>query len=170
MKGVTLIEMIIVLSLIAIICLFAIPSFQRQADEGMASIAQTQLLQQLQNAQQVANAKMVSVAVCLSHDGKTCVASDGAMVLTFIDSKADGVLHDDEQLISSVFLKGSGSLRLRSYPTYRNYILVLPSVVSKSDNGTFWYCKDDAVQWAVTVSQSGEPHVVDKPDEALACG
>jgi type IV fimbrial biogenesis protein FimT len=159
-KGLTLIEMIIALSLVAMICLIAVPSFRQQAIHATNNIAQAQLLQQLQQAQQIANAKAISVTVCLSRDGKACVADNGTMVLSFADN----------HLFSSAYLKGDGVLHLRAYPIYRNYIIVQPAIINKSDNGTFWYCdKDHVLQWAVSVSQYGEPHFVAKSYQQLVC-
>jgi Tfp pilus assembly protein FimT len=169
-KGFTLIEAMIALSIAIIVCVIAIPSFHQQVKRSTNKITQSQLLDYLQQAQQVANAKMINIAVCLSRDGKTCVASDSNKVLVFADSHADGILHDDTQLMSSVTLKGDGLLHLRAYPFYRHYILMQPAVVNKSDNGTFWYCDNNhTLQWAITVSQSGEPHTVEKPAEQLGC-
>ena len=166
MRGFTLVEVIIALLLAAIVCFIAIPSLRQYGSQTTDTVAQSQLLQVIQRAQQTANAKMKSMALCPSRDGKTCVSDDANMVILFTDNHNDGVIHDDAQLVSGVFLQGSGSLYLRSYPAYRDYLLMLPLALGSSDNGTFWYCSNDHVfQWAVTVSQSGEAHVVTSATE-----
>lgn len=149
--GFTLLEVLITLSLITIAYFFAIPSFNEQANQVQNKIAQTQLLQQLQHAQQIANSQIINVAVCLSQDGETCSESSGSSVLMFVKN----------QLIASVALKGRGVLHLRSYPEYRHYILVKPTVIATSDNGTFWYCSwRHILQWAIAVGQAGEAHII----------
>lgn len=168
MKGFTFIEMIIVLAIAAVICLLAIPSFLHSETKIKGTLAQAQLLTQLHQAQEIANNKMVNVTICLSSDGQTCVTDNAAMILLSIG----------RELVMSTYIKGRGRLHLRSYPAYRNYILMSPTVAGSSDNGTFWYCsKENVLQWAVTVSQSGEPQlltakngVIDNiPGKALEC-
>lgn len=160
MKGFTFIEMIIALVIAAVVCLFTIPSFMQSSAEIKGELAQAQLLSQLQQAQQIANNKMTDVKICLSRDGQTCVTDNAALILLSVGN----------ELITSAYVKGKGTLHLRSYPAYRNYILVQPAVAGNSDNGTFWYCSgDNVLQWAVTVSQSGEPQVVSTPSEQLDC-
>ncbi len=160
MKGFSLIEMMIALSIAAIICFMAVPSFLHHASETTDTVAQSQLLSQLHQAQEIANNKMTVVTVCLSSDGIKCASDNATMILLSVG----------EELITSMYVKGKGTLHLRSYPVYRNYLLVRPTIVGNSDNGTFWYCsKDNIVQWTVTVSQSGEPRVISKPTERLEC-
>lgn len=151
MKGLTLIEMVIALSLAVIVCVIAIPSFFHSDLETQGEIAQAQLLTQLQQAQSLANQKMTGVTICLGRDGVNCVSDRATMILTLVG----------DELMSSAYVKGRGTLHLRSYPSYRDSIAILPAIIGKSDNGTFWYCsKDNALQWAVTVNQSGEPQVL----------
>jgi len=155
-SGVTLIEILIVLSLIIILSFAILPTFRQQTTHATDTLIQTQLLQQLQRAQLLANAKGVNIGVCLSEDEKSCV-NEGVTVLTFLENQ--------HHIISSTKLKGGGKLHLRSYPYYRDYILVKPVAVAPSDNGTFsYYDQRQQFRWSIAVGQYSEPRVTSLVD------
>lgn len=162
LKGFTLIEALITLSLVAIIMFMVIPHTHETSQETKKNLAQIELIQQVGQAQQVSLAKMTSVAICLSNDGKMCAAKNASMLISFIDTHNDGIVHEGSQIISSSFLEGAIGMHLRSYPKYRDYLLILPVDQGISDNGTIWHCNvNKSADWAVTVSQLGEAQVVD---------
>lgn len=171
LSGFTFIEILIALSIAAILAAIAIPSLHQTQDKISTNLAQQALLQQIQQAQQIANAKMVGVGMCLSDNGKLCVDQSTRMICSFIDHHHDGKMHEESQVIACNLLREEGMMHLRAYPKYRHYLLLLPVIENTSDNGTFWFCsKNQTVQWAVAVSQSGEAHVVkDVSNMGLAC-
>lgn len=114
-----------------------------------------------------------------SDDGHHCSHKRGSYLLAFVNEEEDGVIKDDEQLLTQLKLE-QGALHSRLFPFYRHYLLFLSNGVMQSDNASFWYCfsHTEKPAWALILNQAGrlrmvypdkEGNVVDSHDKKLIC-
>lgn len=164
----TFLEALIVLFIISILAALSFPSLHSFFNREYDKTIQLQLLRSIQLARQEAIAQHVLVSLCKSKNGLTCSGdwSDGYLV--FNDENKDGIVHDKKQILAVIQQDSQkGTLHLRSYPHYLDYLQFLPTGFMRShNNGTFWYCHEGEVSpvWAIAFSQSGKARV-DYPDK-----
>ena len=102
--GVTLIELLLGVSVTAVLLALATPSFRGITASNRAASAESDLITALNLARSEALRRGVAVSLCASSDGATCADggdwSSGWIVFTD-DSGAPGVLDSSDQLLQS---------------------------------------------------------------------
>ena len=165
MRGVTFIEALIVLAIMSVLAAVTLPSMRHYLGQSHAEVVKAQILESIQIANQQAKTRHLPVALCRSHDRLTCSRDHGEDVLIFVDESDDGVVLDQSKLLLVRQLNlQQGDLFLRSYPAYRQYLLFVPQGLTRSDNGTIWYCQDATLIWAVMLNKTGRARVA-LPDQ-----
>lgn len=166
-QGFTFIEILIILTLIAILTALSFPLLQHILNQTYAQTLQSQLLNALEVAGQEARNLGVPVALCPSEDRVTCNKKFSKELIIFTHEKEENTLASKSQLIIVVPLSlHKGNLHWRSYPHYRETLVFLPSGLLRSDNSTFWFChkQSKSPAWAVVLNQYGRTRVVN-PDQ-----
>jgi len=161
----TLMELLISLSIIAILMAISFPAAHDFMTRTQDEILQAQLLRAIEIAKREARATHTPVALCQSNNQMTCAGNwqDGQLI--FLDEQMDGVVHGNDQILTVMRTQSQhGSIHWRAFPGYRHYLLFLPTGFLHSDNGTFWHCHADKPIWAIIISKVGRTRVA-LPDE-----
>ncbi len=179
-RAFSLIEMMTVLSIIAILAAISIPLLRDTWNHVNQKIMLDELLRTIQLAKREARIRHQAIGLCKSDTGSQCVGEwrDGQII--FVDINNDGSVHDPSQILKIIHGRiKHGILFWRSFPAYRDYLQFLPNGLLQHDNGTFWYCDDNnsSPVWAITLSKTGKTRVLypengvikDASGRALAC-
>lgn len=154
----TLIEALIVLSIISILTLFTIPGLREVLQHAQDNAVRAELVKLMVTARSEAETLCKTVMLCKSSDMFHCGGEWSAGQLVFVDSMRDGKLHTAAQIIAVNRMQSArGSLHVRFYPIYRDAVYFHSLISGVNDNGTFWYCRAGAVlpSWAVKVNRAG---------------
>ena len=166
MHGVTLIELMVTLSILAILIMVAAPGVSQFIVSNRLTGQSNLLLGDLSRARSEAAARHTSVSVCAAATSTTCAAtnvtswSDGWLV--FVDSDADGALAASADILKYVPpLDGDPSVTSASFTktgviTYRPY-----GGISPSTGGDLTFCVSGyASGRKVSIGATGRPLIV----------
>lgn len=155
--GFSLMEMLIAISLLTIFVAFAFPSFKNFYDHIQQKIFLKKLIQTLEYAKNEAILMGQLVVVCQSENQKSCSGSWNSGYLVYTNQKI---------LLSVSNNKNTDFLHWRAFPYYLTDLEFLSNGLPNFQNGTFWYCEQNATNpvWAVVMNQSGRIRA-DYPDQ-----
>lgn len=156
----TLIETLVSMTILAILIAISLPTAHQFLSRTQDDILQRQLLRAIAIAKQEASARHAYIALCKSNNQETCDGAWEEGQLVFLDETGDGVINNSEQILAVIQTQSKhGSIKWRSFPAYRNYLLFLPTGLMKSDNGTFWHCHANTTAWAIIINKSGRTRI-----------
>jgi len=141
-QGLTLIELLIVLAVIAILSGISIPGMQRLLFETTSTASANQIAGLVRYARNEAVFRNTSVTLCPSSNGISCTNSEWqGGVLMFTDRNQNSKIDDDDAVKRFVrpFLT-SGSLRWRSL---RNKVQFNSRGMARGTIGSFVYCPEN---------------------------
>lgn len=98
-QGATLIELMIVLSILGVMAGVSMPYLQDTMKNWRITSQTNDLLSDFTSARGQAAGKSLTVTVCASSDGATCTGSWSQGRLVFTDSNADGVINTGDALL-----------------------------------------------------------------------
>ncbi len=165
-RGFTLLEMLVALTLLAVLAAAAAPSFSGLLQSNLAATHADALMTSLTLARSEAIKRNLRVTLCKSADGASCTtAGDWAQGwLVFVDRDANGVLGTDEEVlrVQSILSGGFtlGNSNARNWYAYR----ADGSAASSGGlvTGTFRVCPPDgnvARARRVVTNITGRPQV-----------
>jgi type IV fimbrial biogenesis protein FimT len=163
----TLIEVLTALAIISILSMIAIPNLQAFLQRSQDTALRADLLRLLETAHTEAQIKRKTITICGSRNQQFCTGDWSTGYMMFVDPTRDGILHDSSQIIAvQKFKTVRGTLHLRFYPHYREYIQMNPLMSEHKDNGTIWYCRQRSILpvWGITFNGMGRNRVL-SPDE-----
>lgn len=176
----TLIEVLITLFITIILATISFPMLKNIWQSAENNRLRDQLLQMISLAKSESQNRHMGISLCRSSDGVTCGDNWDDGYFIFVDENADGIVHDKEQIILIKQTNSAhGKLHWRSFPLYRNYIHFSPAGLTRSDNGTFWYCHEKTAVWSITMNKQGRTYVTlpdklgkikDEHGRVLVCG
>jgi type IV fimbrial biogenesis protein FimT len=137
-RGMTLVEMLTVVAVMAILMSFAVPSISVLIDSAKVSSASNVLLAGLHLARSEAIKRNSRVVLCKSADGVAC-ASDGGWEqgwIVFHDANNNGLREASETMIRRE-MPLSSSLRLTGNQNVVRYVSFAPSGATKLTGGGF---------------------------------
>lgn len=158
-KGLTLLELLFTLLLMALVSTMAAPPLRAWYDNHQTRGLQTQLLHSFRLARNQAVASGSRVTVCPAADGQ-CQADWSGQLMVFVDSEGDGNRPSDAPLLQLLPLQSGGNLQWRSFRGL-DYIQFDPRGMTPALNGTLHYCpgKPGIEGFALTVSRTGRTRV-----------
>jgi type IV fimbrial biogenesis protein FimT len=171
-NGVTLIEMLATLAVVAILAGLAAPSFHNLALNSQRTATVNNFFHALFLARSEAILRGQVVTVCKSADGSTCLTSGEwtSGWIVFVNTDHDDLpVRDDGEPILQVYSGWSQGQITSNRPAYsfRPYV---QGVV----NGTIVFCdsRGSAEARAIIISHTGRPRVShhDASDHPLRCG
>ncbi len=164
--GSTLLEMLVTLTLLAVLTAAAAPSFSGLLQSNLAAAHAEALMTSLTLARSEAIKRNLRVTLCKSDDGASCTTEgDWAQGwLVFVDRDSDGVLDPDEDVLRmQAALSGKFTLTNRNA---RNWYAYRPDGSAASSGGlvtgTFRVCPPDgnvARARRVVTNITGRPQV-----------
>lgn len=162
--GFTIIELMIAVTLIAILLTFGIPGFGNTIEQNRLSTQVNTLISTLQLARSESVKTGKRITVCKSSNGSSCqnaAAGFESGWIVFEDSSpADGALSAGERLIKIQESLNSNHT-LRGDANFANFVSYLPSGAISNDPGRFILCKDNDTtkSRAVFINTSGRVFV-----------
>ena len=158
--GFTLIELMIVITILAIFVVVGVPNFQNLISDNRLSTQANSLVSSLQLARSEALKLRTPVTVCRSADGTSCAGS-GAWEsgwLVFVDGGALGAVDGADTIVKTVGQLAAGNT-LRGGSGVNNFISYQPSGLQNTGNGVFRLCDgndpDPAEGRQISISATG---------------
>ena len=150
--GFTLMEVLLVITLIGMIAAFAIPSYQSFYEKQNAELTKMQLLRAIEFARSSALIQQEPVTLCGSSDLETCSGQWEKCLLIKTKNK---ILFS----FQSPALKGK--IQWRAFPNLKPDLIFLADGFSATENGTFNYYEKNSPNplWAISINQAGRAHV-----------
>ena len=141
-RGMTLVELLGVLSILAILMGIGIPGMHRLVAGTRAESSMTELFGLLGSARQTAILTRREVTLCGTANGTACSRNwDGMPTLVFIDSNRNRRADENEEIFQVAQTTGSARIRW-SASGNRNYLRYRPDGGVK-EFGSFTYCPED---------------------------
>lgn len=179
----TLVELLVVLTLLALLASLALPGLQADLQRQTGSVVVSELSRLLAYARASAATTGTTVTVCRSNNGLACGGQWQQGVLLFTDANADRTLNGNDRILRYAnTLVPQGTLRLGSFPN-RQYLQFTPEGFTNKQNGSFTWCPASGeVTHAhqLIFSQSGRTRLAfdsdgdgireDASGKALSCG
>lgn len=171
-RGLTLIELMITLSILAILVSLAGPPYRQFIQNNRLSGFTSELQRALWLARAEAMTRARRVTVCRSSNGADCSIAAGNWIqgwLVFVDSDGDGVRDAGEDILLvqqplSGISSANGSANLASYVSYTGtgYAALLNGSLQ---SGSIVFCDNRGASLArqVIVTATGAPSVGDTP-------
>lgn len=166
-QGLTLPELLISLSLAAILLAGAAPAFSNLLQSSRNSAHTNELHSAVNFARAQAIQTRRSVSICSGTDQCRNSRRWQQQLLIFIDHNRDGQLDAGEQLLRTTELSGDvhwywSNFRQRSHLTFK------PDGTTHSLNGTFTLCRQQNAQRSIVINITGRS-MSTTPSNALAC-
>lgn len=175
----SLLELMVVLLLLATLTQLGLPRLTSWVEAQKSRAVQIRLLQTLSFASQQALIRQLPVIVCPSRTAAECDRDWSFGQMVFVDSDYDGKLHTlAQRLLTAPALESEQALFYRGYPRYHWFVYFYPQGTLRNDDGSFWFCQHQQLQWAIRLNQAGERKVlipdangqiVDTKGRALTC-
>lgn len=169
--GLSLIELLCVIAILAVLAGTALPAFGRLAEATRTRGARQTMMVSLNEARMLAVARQAHVVVCPSRDLRTCSAEThwehGWIV--FVDRDRDGSLGDADQLLSVAQAQPDGIAILSS--AGRRSVGYRPDGSASGTNLTLTFCDRRGPAHASTLVVSNPGRIRSgTPTEAQAAG
>lgn len=150
-QGLTLVELIVVISVSGILLTLAAPSMTEFVTRNSVTTRINQLVHTIHMARQSAIFRNRIVTLCRSDNGTNCQGQWHEGMLLFVDSNNDRTLDEDEELIYRFPALRDGDLLFWRAFRNRQYLLMTPRGFTAYQNGTFTYCPKEGLEYAKAI-------------------
>ncbi|HSW69027.1 MAG TPA: GspH/FimT family pseudopilin [Gammaproteobacteria bacterium] len=150
--GFSLIELIIVLSIIGILSIISMTGFKFFLQNTRSEVLSSQLMRAIHLARNEAISRHEKIILCGSRDEIIC-SSEWQM--GFIVKTHNKVVYHFQNFLQK------GILHWRSFPMDKQQLEFLVSGYPSFENGSFWFCPPAAVNpdWAIVMNKSGRTRI-----------
>ncbi|MES2605694.1 MAG: GspH/FimT family pseudopilin, partial [Pseudomonadota bacterium] len=140
LRGLTLIELLIALAILAVLVNIATPGFRDSKTRLEIDGALQDLVNAISMARSAAINENVMVTFCRSPDGKLCKGGWENGSIIFTDANADRILNGNDRLLYRFpALKPTGKLTFNSFRN-QQYLQLTPRGSTNNQNGNFTFC------------------------------
>lgn len=148
-QGVTLVELMIVIALLAIMAQIAVPAWQSFIAKTRSQALQHSVIRAVQSARAQAITTRNSIELCGSSNGEACSSnwSNGWMIRTL-------PRHGAPEAPSHITELDPRHLRLQ-WAGFRSQIVFHPTGLSSASNGRFFVCREQAIDWQLVLNRQG---------------
>lgn len=167
-KGLTLLELLICLCLLAILLSIATPAMSTYLVHAESKSINNSLRRMLAAAREHAVSHSTTVTLCGVDDTFTCTRDDITILAIFMDKNDNSRIDEDETLNYFHELKHQGNLRLRA--SLRHARIRFQRDGAALEAGSFLYCRPHHPKASrrVTVSMSGRAYsAIDNDGDGL---
>jgi len=144
-RGLTLVELLIAVAVIAILATLALPAFSHLMARNIMASSVNLFVAQLHLARSAAVARETHITLCPTTNGSTCDDDHRNWqggYLVFENTNKNHQLDPGEVIISHE-MKASEEIRIQSSSRHRNRITFLPQGRSWFSNTTIRFCHED---------------------------
>lgn len=154
-KGFTLLELLIAMTILAIICSIGFPAYSRLSTRIHAKAAIMRLYRAIQLTRSEAIKNGVIATICPSSDHKHCGGAWQNGYLIFVDNRASGEVDPEDRLIKYFpASSGKGIITWKSFPKY-DYLQMTPQGFTNNQDGTFCYHAANGYKISLIISKTG---------------
>jgi len=106
------------------------------------------------------------VSLCKSNDQTNCLGSWEEGQIIFADENQNGHVINAAHVLSVFSGRASGKLLWKS-SLHRDYLQFLPSGLTNSQNGTFWFCEKNMKNpsWLIKINHLGRARFINNDNE-----
>ncbi len=139
--GFTLIELMIVITIVAIFVTVGVPNFQNLISDNRLSTQANRLVSSLQLARSEALKLRTPISVCRSTNGTSCAGTGSWETgwLVFVDTNANGDVDGERIIQSNGTLSAGNTLRAAAAP-FDDFINYQPTGLQSAAAGNFRLC------------------------------
>lgn len=139
-RGITLLELLVTLAILAILTGLAVPAFSHTVKRAHNITLANQMILLIQYARSESIVKRRVVTLCGSRNQQQCDGQWSKNILVFVDHNQDGKRNNAERLLQVVStVKAGESLQWRSFGN-KPYLQLHPDGRTWYQNGNFTYC------------------------------
>ena len=157
-RGITLLELLICLALIALLTGFTVPGLAPLVRDQQLAMVGEELLRSVNLARATAINRYSVVTLCPSADGQTCGGSWEQGRILFTDHTADRIINGQDRLVQAWgVLPASVTVRFRAFGN-RLFLQMVPQGFTHYQNGNFTICPVDGepqLARQLVISRSG---------------
>ncbi len=160
-QGWSLLELMIVLSIIAILSLAGTPGFSNHVKRSQSEKAARLILHSLKLAQQQAAIKQKTITICPSIN-QQCSKKDAQHLGIFFDDNENHQIDDNEQVVAFNKVTHDASHLFIKASFGRPYIRFKPSAHAM-ESGSIFYCpeREDIFGQVITVNLAGRAYLIE---------
>lgn len=148
-QGITLVELLIIVAILAIAAQIALPAWQQFINNNRSQSAMHAIERTLHQARAMAVTRKVSIELCGSSNGLQC--NDQWSQGWILQPRAQGSSQlAPEQVVSL----DTGDLELQ-WAGFQRQIIFHANGFSTASNGRFFMCRDGAIDWQLVLNRQG---------------
>ena len=141
--GFTLVELLLVLSILSILLALSLPNFQAMYAQRQADVVIRKVSKAIQLARMSAIRTGKLVTLCRSNSGVECGGQWRDGIIVFSDRNGDRKINQDDVLQQFITFPGiNGSLKWRAFQN-RQYLQITNQGFTRYQNGNFTYCPNN---------------------------
>ena len=141
--GFTLVELLLVLSILSILLGLSLPNFQAMYAQRQADVVIRKVSKAIQLARMSAIRTGQLVTLCRSDSGVECGGQWRDGIIVFSDRNGDRKINQDDVLQQFITFPGiNGSLKWRAFQN-RQYLQITNQGFTRYQNGNFTYCPNN---------------------------
>lgn len=140
MRGLTLLELMITISILGSLAFFAVPAFQDLKARTQAIVLGNHIFEMVQLTRSTAINHGAVATLCPSSDDKSCSRKWKNGLIVFLDTNKDGKRTEDETIVANLRELPEGArIRWSAFQRPR-YLQYLPNGRTNNHDGNFAYC------------------------------